>query len=246
MFSNIRKRLTYANVAMTLALVFAMSGGAYAASKYVITSTKQIKPSVLKSLTGKTGPAGPAGPAGAAGAGTAGATGPGGAQGSAGTNGTNGEKGEIGKTGSTGPQGPAGILHPGETLPKGATETGDWEVRSTAAAAGEFKITVISFPIPLASNPAQTLFVKLGGPMPSGCKGSVAKPEAEPGGNLCLFEGEGFSVIHKGGLEYSGSTVNPIGGPEAAATGAQPVFTTLAPKTPGEEVSAEGTWAVTG
>ena len=47
MFSRIRKRLTYANVAMTMALVFAMSGGAYAAKKYVITSTKQIKPSVL-------------------------------------------------------------------------------------------------------------------------------------------------------------------------------------------------------
>ncbi len=46
MFSMIRKRLTYANVAMTLALVFAMTGGAYAAKKYMITSKKQIKPSV--------------------------------------------------------------------------------------------------------------------------------------------------------------------------------------------------------
>ena len=44
MFSRIRKRLTYANVVMTFVLVFAMTGGAYAASKYVITSTKQIKP----------------------------------------------------------------------------------------------------------------------------------------------------------------------------------------------------------
>jgi hypothetical protein len=39
MFSKIRKRLTYANVAMTLALVFAMTGGAYAAKHYLITST---------------------------------------------------------------------------------------------------------------------------------------------------------------------------------------------------------------
>ncbi len=31
MFSMIRKRLTLANVVMTLALVFAMSGGAFAA-----------------------------------------------------------------------------------------------------------------------------------------------------------------------------------------------------------------------
>jgi hypothetical protein len=38
----------FGNVAMTLALVFAMSGGAYAARRFVITSTKQIKPMVAQ------------------------------------------------------------------------------------------------------------------------------------------------------------------------------------------------------
>ena len=40
MLKAICKRMTYANVALTLALVFAMTGGAYAAKKYLITSTK--------------------------------------------------------------------------------------------------------------------------------------------------------------------------------------------------------------
>jgi hypothetical protein len=66
----LKSRITYANVVATLALVFAMSGGALAASKYLITSTKQISPKVVKSLkgkngkTGKTGATGPAGPTG--------------------------------------------------------------------------------------------------------------------------------------------------------------------------------------
>ena len=50
MFSRIRRRATYANVVATLALVFAMSGGALAAARYIITSTKQIKPSVLTAI----------------------------------------------------------------------------------------------------------------------------------------------------------------------------------------------------
>ena len=66
-----RKRLSYANVTATLALVFAMSGGALAANHYLITSTKQINPSVLKKLTGKPGPGGPAGATGPQGPGGA-------------------------------------------------------------------------------------------------------------------------------------------------------------------------------
>jgi hypothetical protein len=65
-----RRHLNYANVVATFALVFAMSGGALAAKHYLINSTKQINPKVLKKLkgnTGKTGPAGPAGTPGAAG-----------------------------------------------------------------------------------------------------------------------------------------------------------------------------------
>ncbi len=71
MLSAIGRRLTYANVVATLALVFSMSGAAVAANHYLITSTKQISPKVLKSLkgsNGRNGAAGPAGPAGTNGA----------------------------------------------------------------------------------------------------------------------------------------------------------------------------------
>ena len=60
-----RRRLSYANVVATLALIFAMSGGALAANHYLIKSTSQISPKVLKKLKGNTGPAGPQGKEGA-------------------------------------------------------------------------------------------------------------------------------------------------------------------------------------
>jgi hypothetical protein len=46
-----RRYLTYANVTATLALVFAMSGGALAAKHYLLSSTKQISPKVLEGLS---------------------------------------------------------------------------------------------------------------------------------------------------------------------------------------------------
>jgi hypothetical protein len=82
-----RRRFSYANVAATLALVLSMSGGALAAKHYLINSTKQINPKVLKKLKGKSGPKGLNGLNGAPGAtgaqGPAGKEGPPGAAGSA-------------------------------------------------------------------------------------------------------------------------------------------------------------------
>ena len=46
----LRRNLSYANVTATLALLFAMSGGALAAKHYLLNSTSQVNPRVLRSL----------------------------------------------------------------------------------------------------------------------------------------------------------------------------------------------------
>ena len=79
MLSSIRRHITYANVAATIALVLAMSGGALAANHYLINSTRQIKPSVLRYLHGRSG-----------------------------ANGLNGLNRRHGKTGATGKNGSSG------------------------------------------------------------------------------------------------------------------------------------------
>jgi hypothetical protein len=177
MFKMIRSRLTYTNLAVTLALFFAISGGAMAAGHYLITSTKQISPKVLKALKGGVGPSGVAGVAGAAGA-----QGP---AGSAGAKGETGATGPQGPKGETGPQGPAGTTGFTATLPKGKTETGDWSASQTAAGAGQLLTASISFDIPLGSAPAPH-YVAPGEATPAGCSGDVESPGAEEG-NLCVF-----------------------------------------------------------
>src|SRR3954447_10583965 len=97
------KRLPSPSMLIALAaLVMATTGSAIAAKHYLITSTKQIKPSVLTKLKGKPGPRGLIGPQG-----VQGSTG---AAGAAGTNGT------------TGSVGPAGLgVTADQTLPSGST-----------------------------------------------------------------------------------------------------------------------------
>jgi hypothetical protein len=81
------RRPSPALVVSVVALVVALGGTAFAAKKYVITSTKQISPKVLQQLRGRTGPMGPTG-----------------LQGPRGTDGT------AGPAGSDGPAGPSKVV----------------------------------------------------------------------------------------------------------------------------------------
>lgn len=175
MFHAARRHIKPANIVAVVALVFAMTGGAYAARRYLITSTKQIKPSVLKQLRGAPGPAGERGPQG-----------PAGSTGSAGK----GEKGEKGERGEKGPQGPAGTNGQTgftKTLPSGETEKGEWTlVGEVPGSVFEGEVgNSVSFNIPLASAPT-VVYIREGELTPAGCKGSVEEPGAEKG-HLCIF-----------------------------------------------------------
>jgi hypothetical protein len=232
MLNAIRMRFNVTTLVAVLALVFAMTGGAYAANRYLITSTKQISPKVLKSLkgaagangaSGATGPAGPAGPGGPQG--PAGAQGPGGPGGPAGAPGKEGPPGKDGKNGATGFT---------KTLPTGATETGSWAVH--IAAEGEQPLLSLSFAIPLAKE-LEGAQVHVVGKAGNGttCPGSAEEPAAAEG-NLCVYEGENLEAH----VELAILKPYKLFVPGAGTAGA--VLTTKATAVPG---IAWGTWAVT-
>jgi hypothetical protein len=255
MFQAARRRITYANVAATLALVFAMSGGAYAAKRYLITSTKQISPSVLKSLkgangkNGAAGATGPQGPAGAAGAkGSDGAAGPAGTAGAAGTPGTDGKPGKDGKDGKEGSPWTAG-----GTLPAGATETGAFS--SGFFRTGSEKTTVaISFPIALAA-PLDKEHVHIvtieeaanEGPETKECPGTADNPQANPG-NFCLYEGASRLPEEEEGEKLEVVSITKLTSfieRGASISGANVVSSFTGFGEP-ESVQIVGAWAVTG
>lgn len=241
MFEGMRRRMSYANVIATVALFFAMSGGALAAGHYLISNTKQISPKVLKQLKGNTGPAGPAGAAGPAGtAGANGNTGPAGAQGSQGPQGPQGPAGPTGPQGQAGKDGQTGFT---ATLPSGKSERGQW-----GGSALEGVLSSISFVIPLSEEvPARFIGVEEGQGEPKEspfiqkheCGGTIAAPTA-PAGKLCVFEG--FAVDAGGGAVTTAETqsINPA----EAVAGKSGAVVFVLPAEPGT-VKAAGSWVVT-
>jgi hypothetical protein len=304
MFQAIRKHLSYANVAATAALVFAMSGGAYAVSSHDGSAPAKATASAAHAVLAKKkktastrGPAGPKGATGATGApGAAGPAGPAGPAGANGTNGTGaqGEKGLQGEPGTAGAKGSngksvkvepesaganckeggeslevegtstkhyacngeKGVIHPGEPLSHGATETGTWYFKSYTEGERAGKAP-LSFPIPLRKPLEYTLacaegkvecpvhYIPHGGQTPPGCfegsvEGTVEDPKAAPG-NLCIYD------EHLSGATPESESANELfqdasneGYGEVGLSGGLVVFKTEAPTSTGF-----GVWAVT-
>jgi hypothetical protein len=215
MFQAIRKHISPTTALAFMALVFAMTGGAFAASSNggggsgakasasaaragldtTLASASKAKPKA------KAGPRGPAGPKGAAGApGPAGATGPAGPAGPAGagtpgangTNGTNGAPGEKGAEGKEGKEGKSGFT---STLPSEKTEQGTWSFTvppHNPTAGISVALASISFVIPLATAPTAHV-LEPGKGETAECPGTASNPQASPG-QLCVYIEEAVNV----------------------------------------------------
>lgn len=166
------RRLTYANVTATLALVLAMSGGAYAARHYLINSTKQINPKVLRKLRGRAGQNGPVGP-----------------QGVTGHNGPRGEKGDKGDPGFSALS----------QLPSGKTESGDLTVSELVSEAAHTVSTAVSFPIQLAERvPAEKVEFTAATTPGKHC----LAPGTAPPGFLCVYVSSELNVKPESGSSF--------------------------------------------
>jgi hypothetical protein len=168
-----RPRITYANVAATLALVLSMSGGALAANQYLISSSSQISPKLLKKLKGRVGKTGVTGK-----------------EGPAGKEGPQGKEGAVGKEGAAGKEGPKGTYP--ETLASGHSETGNYAVAGGDSATG-FMTQGFTFPQPLpaALDEAHAIWVVKNTTDPPNCPG----PGEAARGYLCVYENFGANDV---------------------------------------------------
>jgi collagen triple helix repeat protein len=232
MFSLLRNRFGIPGVISVIALVFAMIGGAWAASNDSgggKASASAKGPRGPRGKPGKTGPTGPAGAPGLAGAqgpagangkdGSPGPQGPKGTTGPAGPTGPGGPTGKEGTKGATGPTGPTGATGFSgftETLPSGKTETGVWSTvggKFGGAVAAEIPL---SFNIPLSEEIAgvNAHVMKKEESAVAGCTGGTPKVPKADSGHLCVYTAigafeEGFvlqpGVAFNGGASRSGA-----------------------------------------
>jgi hypothetical protein len=258
MFQLLRKHINPATIMAFVALVFAITGGAFAAtgsggsggntsaktsaSATHVTLTASAAKSKAKTKAGPRGPAGPkgatgaTGPAGANGTnGAAGAKGETGPQGVQGVQGVQGETGAPGAKGETGPEG-----KPYEHLPSGKSETGTWAFNSQ----GEGASVAISFPVSLSKEleATQVHYVTVSEwedevTPPAACHGTKARPTAEAG-NLCVYESEIAGKFVEFFNAHSEEVKFNFNG--AGTSGALMVFSS-----PTLPLQGNGTWAVT-
>jgi hypothetical protein len=226
MLSRLREHFgTGALIVSAIALIFALIGGAYAATNSggggKATASAKRGPRGPKGPPGPAGPAGAQGPQGPAGAngkdGTNGSNGAAGLQGPTGPTGKNGTNGTPGAPGAVGPTGPTGTFG-GETLPIGMTETGVWGFSSFADEGPEEEedsleedlvIVPISFQIPIPTGGddykirVQTVdpeFDTTCGGGSGGVGGSPDEPKAPPM-TMCVFLRPGGEGTGGGGLK---------------------------------------------
>jgi hypothetical protein len=154
------RHLSYANVAATLALVFSMAGGAFAASHYLINSTRQINPKVLKQLKGRSG-----------------------ARGALGPEGPQGPLGPQGHKGDAGHEGPEGLsdLKP---LPSTDSESGVYGVQPDNSATSGKISTTVGFSLSVEGE-LHTEYIAVGVLGTTHCpeRGQAAR------GYLCIYSG---------------------------------------------------------
>ena len=247
MFSTLRTRFGIPGVISVIALVFAMFGGAYAASnsssggKATASAKAKKGPKGPKGATGPAGPAGAQGPAGPAGAkGDAGANGSNGAAGPTGPTGAAGAKGATGAAGATGATGFSGFT---ETLPEGKTETGVWAIADPAIPGEKEVWAPISFTIPMKSASEEAYLLNeeqtrnhegLG--FTKGCTGTVAEPTAPPG-LLCVYTQE--EIANEATLSTRPVFADHIGYQKSGTT--MVIFTFEEPGS----FTGRGSWAVT-
>lgn len=244
-FTRFRNRFGIPGVISVIALVFAMLGGAYAASGPAGPGGGATA-SATKGPPGKRGPKGPRGKTGATGQ-----QGPAGQQGSAGPPGAKGDSGAAGKDGIDGVDGTFST----EPLPEGESLTGAW---GTSGGEGgteqDISLVPISFPIEVSPPPlalyqfefspgesagielldGSVAFYEAGDPeaFEDACPGSAESPEATSG-FLCIYQGA-----------TTGTVANPFGNGTLSESANS--FGLVVPFKMNTGSSSRGSWAVTG
>jgi Collagen triple helix repeat (20 copies) len=271
MYSRIREQFsTTALILSLLALVFAATGGAYAAT----SAQTSKKPKVVKGPPGKQGKQGKPG-----------ATGPTGPQGPAGPAGTAGAKGDPGQNGksvtvsaiaaetgkceersgaevkpegsSTGvevcsgedgaPGAPGSPWTAGGVLPPGSTESGAWSF-SGSEVNGEHLLASIAFAIPLKVGEApRGEHVHFQGE--ENFETSCPNPPQAAPGELCIYNAGGINedALHNAAFVSAGSTISgpPGAGEEFSSSPSGSILQFKFTGATGEEAHGYGSWAVT-